>query len=76
MSLLSASASASPRILVVVPGHGEATRSHVTQANLARIERMRVRTTCWMYVYGTKLSDEMLHSVWAPSRAMPRVSDL
>ena len=42
-----------PRLLVVVPGHGEPSRSHVTLANLARIERMRVQHTCLMFAYGT-----------------------
>ena len=48
-----------PRLLVVVPGHGEPSRSHVTLSNLARIERMRVRHTCLMFLYGDKLSTEL-----------------
>lgn len=51
-----------PRILIVVPGHGEPKRSHVTLANLARIERMRVHITCMMFVFGTKLTPELAAS--------------
>ena len=49
-----------PRILVVVPGHGEPARSHVVEGNLHRIALMRVVTTCLMFTYGTKISDETL----------------
>ena len=49
-----------PRILVVVPGHGEPHRSWVTMGNLARLATMRIVTTCWMFVYGIKMSDELL----------------
>ena len=46
-----------PRILVVVPGHGEPTRTHVVQSNLRRIAAMRVITSCLMFVYGSKITD-------------------
>ena len=53
-------ATAPRSVLVVVPGHGEPTRSHVTIANLRRIRAMHVSITCWMFVYGSKMTDNML----------------
>ena len=49
--MMSLSVPPPPSILVVVPGHGEPVRSHVTIANLARIARMHVRISHVSNIY-------------------------
>ena len=65
-----------PRILVVVPGHGEPSRSHVTMSNLARIRRMDVDTTCLMYAYGHKLTDALAAERFPGCRVVMRQQGL